>query len=362
MKKLVFSVFLLSLLTGCSIFKPVPGKTKITFLDDYIIPKDLKVDSTLVGGLSGIEYANGQYYFICDQPSTPRFYEADIKISDKKIDTVIVKKAVKLKRSSSFLKDHTLDLEAIRLTSDKNFIISSEGAIKDQQDPSIFTVTPDGTFINSFSLPSYFMASGKQHPRNNGVFEGLAQNIDHTGYWASMELPLTQDGPKAKLFPTKSPVRITDFDSRSHQATAQFVMELSRIKKIPWEYFAVNGVTDLLQYGPHQFLVLERAYSSGHGSNGNTIRIYKVNTQYATNTLDIEELKNSAYVPAEKTLIFDFKSIQKKLKENIIDNIEGMTFGPDLPNGHKTLLLISDNNFNTMAPQVTQVLLMEVEL
>ena len=39
-----------------------------------------------------------------------------------------------------------------------------------------------------------------------------------------------------------------------------------------------------------------------------------------------------------------------------------ITFGPDLPNGNKSLILISDNNFNSMGPQVNQVILMEFQL
>ena len=40
------------------------------------------------------------------------------------------------------------------------------------------------------------------------------------------------------------------------------------------------------------------------------------------------------------------------------DNIEGVTFGPLLPNGHKTLLFIADNNFSAI--EKTQLLLFEV--
>jgi len=61
-------------------------------------------------------------------------------------------------------------------------------------------------------------------------------------------------------------------------------------------------------------------------------------------------------------LVFDFKLVQNQLKENIIDNIEGMTFGPDLPNGNKTLLLVSDNNFSSLGRQISQIILMEVEI
>ena len=35
------------------------------------------------------------------------------------------------------------------------------------------------------------------------------------------------------------------------------------------------------------------------------------------------------------------------------DNLEGMTFGPDLPDGSRTLVLVSDNNFEPL--QKTQI-------
>ncbi len=41
-----------------------------------------------------------------------------------------------------------------------------------------------------------------------------------------------------------------------------------------------------------------------------------------------------------------------------VDNIEGITFGPTLPNGHRTLIFVADNNFSPL--QKTQLLLFEV--
>jgi hypothetical protein len=41
-----------------------------------------------------------------------------------------------------------------------------------------------------------------------------------------------------------------------------------------------------------------------------------------------------------------------------IDNIEGVTFGPTLPNGHATLIFVADDNFKQI--QKTQLLLFEV--
>ena len=72
---------------------------------------------------------------------------------------------------------------------------------------------------------------------------------------------------------------------------------------------------------------------------------------------DISNNSSLKIKPAEKP-------VSKKLLLNMddlgiyIDNIEGVTFGPTLPNGHKTLLLVSDNNF--LPIEKTQFMLFEV--
>jgi hypothetical protein len=41
-----------------------------------------------------------------------------------------------------------------------------------------------------------------------------------------------------------------------------------------------------------------------------------------------------------------------------VDNVEGICFGPVLPNGHRTLVLVSDNNFIEL--EKTQFFLFEI--
>ena len=361
MRKLHFYIIFLFILTSCGTTKKINNENvTLRYLDDYIIPAGIEIGGTKVGGLSGIDYHNGTYYLVCDHPGNPRYYKATIEITGRKIASLELTDVVEIEKSS-FLKDKHLDLESIRVEKDR-VILSSEGSIQNSKDPSIFYITHEGTYVSHFSLPEYFLSSGNQQPRNNGVFEGLAESFDGSGYWAGMELPLAKDGSKPKLFPTKSPVRITQFDKETGEATSQFVMQLEHITKIPWMYFAVNGLTELLEYAPNRFLVLERAFSAGHGTNGNTVRIFDVDASMATNTLKEPNLRKIKYQDASKNLIFDFKPFRKTLKEQIIDNIEGMTFGPDLPNGNKTLLLVSDDNFSSMGRQITQIILLELEI
>lgn len=361
MRKIILLAFLASALVSCKSSRV--GNTsnvQVRFLDDYSIKSGLTVKGTEVGGLSGIDYHEGNFYMVSDQPSNPRIYLAKIEISEEKIDTISIVDVIMLEKDQEELKDQHLDLESILVDpAEGNFILSSEGNIKSGKDPMVFRASKNGEFVSSFSVPENLLAESIKKPRNNGTLEGLAASHDGKGIWAAMELPLETDGPKPKLYPTKSPVRITYFDKKTGNATKQFPYRLDRIAKIPWLYFAVNGVTDLLEYAPDKFLILERGFAAGHGQKGNTVRIYDVDATLATNTLDINNLRVSFNNPAKKTLLYDFKWAKKFLSQEIIDNIEGITFGPTLPNGNKSLILISDNNFNSMGKQLNQVILME---
>jgi hypothetical protein len=58
---------------------------------------------------------------------------------------------------------------------------------------------------------------------------------------------------------------------------------------------------------------------------------------------------------SKKTVLCSINPVTKPVKKKLLlnmddlkiytDNIEGVTFGPTLPNGHRTLIFVSDNNF-----------------
>lgn len=351
-------------LTGCSTTRQLENSNvNLTYLDDFTLPANLEIEGTTVGGLSGIDYHEGTYYLVCDQPSNPRLYKAEISLINRSIDTVIFTEVIKLDKKEAFFNNSTPDLEGIRFDAERNeIVLSSEGSIQNKKDPAVFHISPEGEFLTHYEIPNHFKASGKQKPRNNGVFEGLAESFDKSAYWVAMELPLEKDGPKPKIYPTNSPVRITKFDKNSRKAEKQYAYKIEGITKFPINWFAVNGVTEILEYEKDKFLVLERAYSAGYGSHGNTVKIFNVDASKASNTLDAEILKKNDFQPADKKLVFDFKAVKNFLEEEIIDNIEGITFGPILPNGKQSLILVSDDNFSSFGHQITQFILLELEL
>lgn len=343
------------LLFGCNLPVKQSEDIQLKFLDDFILPNDLIIDSTLVGGLSGIDFYNGVYYLVCDDDKNPRYYTTKIEIKGYEFDSIEIIDVIELADSKE-----ALDLESIVVDSIKNEILMiSEGNIKIGKDPLFFSVNRQGEFVNKFEIPQYFKAKGKQEPRHNGVFEGLASSFDKMGYWVATELPLKEDGPKPKFSETTSPVRFTYFNNKG-KATKQFAYLLDRVGKKPLGNFAVNGVTDILAYAPNKLLVIERSYSSGYENQGNVIKLYSIDYLNTVNTINNKKLTKVNYYPVKKELVFNFENVINQLTNKSIDNIEGLCFGPILPNGNKSIILISDNNFNIDKNQINQFILMEV--
>ncbi|MFD2561742.1 esterase-like activity of phytase family protein [Aquimarina rubra] len=359
----ICALILSQILTSCTNITQSPFK--IDYLDEYVIYNDSIFEDSRIGGLSGIEYHKEQnaYYIVCDDAKNPRFYKAFISIENNKFTTVTFDQLIKIKdQNNQFLNKNIADLEAIRTFRENKFVFTSEGSIKNNFNPAIFVTDAAGNYQSIFQLPSYFLVDNvsKNKPRHNGVFEGLVNDINNKGYWAAMELPLEYDGKEPTLNESGAPVRITHFSTNTNQADFQFTYPLDKLTKDPKDKFGVNGVTSLLQLNENQFLIIERGYAAGYGTQGNTVRLYLCDIQEATNTLSFDSLHNQKYQSATKRLLFDFETIRNQLTDQIVDNIEGITFGPTLTNGNQSLILISDNNFNPISEQINQLILLEL--
>ncbi len=347
----------------------------LKFLNEYIIPFNYQFQNTTVGGLSGIDYdpKKNEYYFISDDRSDKnpaRFYAANILINHYKIDSVVFLNTIFLKdQSGNFYPNsrqdpfHTPDPEALRLDPKTNtFIWSSEGEriVNSQktilENPAVTEVNSDGNFIDTFVLPSQVKMSAKEYgPRQNGVFEGLTFTDDYNSLLVSVEEPLLQDGPAAGTGDSSGICRIIKFNMATKKAVAEYAYKIDPVAHPPLRPggFKINGIPDILSIGNNQLLVLERSFSTGNLSC--TIKVYLADISGAENLLNVNSLKDTTGI----------KIIPKKLLLNMddlgiyIDNIEGVTFGPALPDGKRSLLFIADNNFNPL--EKTQVLLFEIE-
>ena len=358
MKKHLIILLLISFVFSCKKEKI----TQLNFLDEFVLADSLKFQNDIIGGLSGIDYSDGFYYFIVDDAKNPRFLKAQIHINNLKIDTILFKNTIRLKDTTiPFFNENALDLESIFIDNKtKNINFISEGSIRKNKKPSIFTTDKEGRFVSSLKLPKSF--KNISEIRHNAVFEGSSKSVNKNGFWVSIEKPLKTDGEEPTFKKTSSPIRITYFDNVTKTATKQYAYQLENITKPAKGKINLNGVTAILEYKENHFLVIERTYQSGYGEFGNIVRIFEAKIDdKTTNIIDIESLKETEFTPLKKRLLLNFDDIKTHLTEGIVDNLEGITFGPKLANGNQSLLLVSDDNFQIYGKQLNQFILLEIK-
>ena len=345
----------------------------LKLIGQYEIPYNLKYNNTSVGGLSGIDYdaRNDLYYMVSDDRSDKnpaRFYAAKIPFSQKGIDSVVFVsvKSIMQKNGSPYPNNkqdryHTPDPEAIRYNpGSRQLVWSSEGErIVNEKDtvlenPSVIFVSVNGEYRDSLALPdNLIMHASENGPRKNSVLEGMSFADNYKTLFVSVEEPLYEDGPGADVTENEAYIRIYKFDMTEKRNTAQYAYKLSPIAfpAIPQTAFKINGVPDILNIGNNKLLVIERSFSTGRLPC--TIKLFIADLNSATDIAKVNLKNNNDFIPATKKLLLNLDDLGI-----YTDNIEGVTFGSQLPNGHKTLLFIADNNFNVL--EKAQILLFEV--
>jgi hypothetical protein len=344
---------------GCAAGPTAPPR--VEFLGPYVYTKDAVLDGTAVGGLSGIDYdrANDLYYVISDDRSDfnpARFYTAKIDVSAAGIRDVSFVRTRPMQQAdgTAFPKKtenplRTVDPEAIRLNARTGTLYwSSEGDKSVPVDPFVREMTTDGRFVREFALPPKFKATNAsdatQGIRDNLAFEALTLSADGTKLFVANENALYQDGPAANLG-VASPVRVLRYDIATGRPEAEFVYICEPVVKVPTTPtgYRDNGLPEMLALDDNRLLMLERGFSAGAG---NTIKLFIATFDGASDVSGLPALAGQSYTPMTKTLLLDFETLGTRL-----DNMEGMTFGPTLPDGRRVLIIVSDNNFN--ARQIT---------
>ena len=360
MTRLFLLFFMLTNFISCVQTHKKSQKIELVFLDEYVLPANQIFNNTKIGGLSGIDFFDGNYYLVVDDSKLPRYYKAIIEIKKKAIIHIDFVEVVFFK-DHPYYENHTLDLEAIVVNNNKITLVS-EGAINKNKNPVLFSTNYNGEFLFDFELPTNFLVSHEPKPIHNKTLEGLSNSYHNDGFWTAFELPLIQDGDEPSYQKANSPIRITYFDKKTRKATKEFAYQLDPITKPYVGDYNLNGLTDILEFKPNHFIVIERTYQSEKGTQGNTINLFHAWIEKtSTNTLTINSLKQTDFIPLKKELVFSFDTVKNKLTEGIIDNIEGITLGPILENGNQSIMLISDDNFQLFGKQLNQFLLLEIK-
>lgn len=372
-------VVVAGLLAGCALPRVSAEERlfldlSLDFLGDYRLPP-LEIEGVPLGGLSGVTYdpQSDRFYAISDdrgQYGPARFYTLALQLDTATPETirlmgVDVEQSTPLSNSEGQpYEPGMIDPEGIALSPQQSVYISSEGVARDGIPPFVnkFDLAT-GAWQGQLPMPLRYLPRTDEDGQPQGVqdnlgFEALTLNsggfstawLEPFRLFTATESSLEQDQtPDALSLPPRS--RLLHYLIGSEQPL--LISEHLYLVDPEPTGAAVNGLVELLvlDQGGH-FLSLERSF----GLTGFGAQLFQVVTGGATDTSAIASLKGdiSGIQPIRKQLLLDLGELAIPL-----DNLEGMTLGPPLPDGSRSLLLVSDDNFN--ADQSTQFMLFRLK-
>ncbi len=343
----------------------------LEFLGEYQLPKQ-DFEQTGVGGLSAIAYDQKRdcFYALSDDRSLKnpaRFYTLKMSLKpsiagDITLDRVTVEKVTFFRdKDGNLYSPYAIDPEGLAFSPRDTLFISTEGNVKKQIDPFIAEFNLEtGRFIQTVPLPKRFLFHPSDQSlngvRENRGFEALTigktsiLRDDPFRLFASPEYSLSQDIPTTS--DKKSPLRWLHYVINPIGEPVLISEQVYLLEPAPLGTL-LYGLSELVTLPKEGYwLSLERIF----GVFGFQAKIFQVVTADATDTSRILKFQGdlSRIKPLYKKLLLNLP--QKGIE---IDNLEGMTIGPILPDGSPSLVLVSDNNFK--AEEITQFLLFRLK-
>jgi hypothetical protein len=341
---------------------PSPSGPQLAFLGEFIVTPEATGDrlkTARFGGISGVtlDPSTGELLGICDDDADSRVFvfRAHVAASPFHVDLTAYF-PLPLGPGAP----EGLEPEGIAMTRGGRLFVASEGIgnREPRVPPAIVEVSRRIEYIGRLAVPAKFIppATGPvtRGVRANAAFESLTLTPDEGRLFTATETALTQDGEPADA-ERGTRVRILEYEARggSFEPRREFAYPVDPLPKPAFTPgFFISGLVELLALSDTELLSMERSYAEepgGQGRNLNRIRIYRTLLHGATDISGFESLQGRHDVtPVRKLLVLDLDDL-RGLSPALpgLENFEGMAFGPVLPDGSRTLLLVSDDNFRS---------------
>ena len=352
------------LLVGCSV-PQITSEARtflnlsLVYLGDYELPQT-DVDGLSVGGLSGITYdrQSGTYFAVADNRDDPRGVKLAIDIDESgqtpQISNISVEGVTPLQTPlSEEGVPITLDPEGVAVAADQKWYLASEG-FGSEHPPVLGTFDPaTGDWTTRIPTPTKYLQQAITNEAGNSeqtagvypnlAFESLTISPEGDRLFAATEAPLVQDSHPESAEP-QSWIRFLHYWTGvgDPYVVAEHVYPIEP----PPVGTIFNGLSEILfvDNGGH-FLTMERAVNPL--SKTYQVKLFQTAIASATDTISIEQLPAELgdLTPIQKQSLFDLSDLDVD-----VQNLEGMTFGPNFVDGSRSLILMSDNGFDRNEP------------
>ncbi len=253
------------------------------------------------GGLSGIEYVpkRGKWYLVTDGADSTRqsyLFEFDSLFNAQtykrwKLDSVYSAESIRASRT------------------DSSFFLSTE----------LGSGSTHGQFLRLMQDSTVTQLGTYQGFRDNKGFEAMAVDSNQV-LWSVSEWPQTCRDRYCQ---------VTGYSLISGDTLVRALYPIDTVSC----GFPDNGVSEILLARDRQLLFLERCWTGERDQSNYAINLF---TAYIPKLLPGQE--NTTNILEKNPVSVNWGGVH-------LDNIEGMSWGP-IMNGFRTLVLVSDNNFN----------------
>ncbi|QUQ63563.1 esterase-like activity of phytase family protein [Kutzneria sp. CA-103260] len=295
----------------------------------------LTVNGATFGGLSGVDFdaASNTWRAISDDRSDhgpARFYSLSLGVTQSAMTASVQSGMVPLLRKdgtpyppSATAGPDTVQPQAIRYDPTTKNVFWAEAGENTSTltvDPSLREASATGQFVAQLPASNRLKSTVTGGIQPGKGLSGLTFSTNNALAVSTVAAPLLQDG-----------TGVTRITGQSRALNWNIVWQYT------YQLDALTGdqVVDILAVDTTHYLVLERA-------DNNNVRLYEIDVTGATNVAGVSALAGATFTPVSKKLVLDFASLG--LCEPAA--FSGLTWGPVLPNGQRTLVFVSDNGFD----------------
>ena len=309
------------------------------------LPSDLSVSGVRLGGISGIDYSPGEdaWLLVSDAREADGFthvFKGKLNTDNQDAYAFDIVSAINV---TTFAEDEAVkplaDAEAIRaIPRNAGVYLTSEGDTENGIPAGILRRDANEPVARRIPINTGAMPGHPRTIRDNLSFEGLSVPPDGNGLWIGLEAPYREEGQ----LPTLEQGALVPIVHVSEEGMflSEYRYPIEPIASQLPGRLADNGLSELLALDDERFLMLER---SGAQQPDGTFR-FTGRLFCAWVPDQAIELQKAPLVEINDLAPLDYA------------NFEGMAFGPRLPDGRRSLFLISDNNFGVGIPTTILVL------
>lgn len=314
----------------------------LRFIGEASFLSEQKIMDSRLGGISSLIFVPkmGQLLALSDDPGKrgpsrifyffPRLTTSSFKLIPAQV--FMLKAAAK--KEALYL---SVDGEGIDVDPQQNIFISTEG--RDAADgkkgqSQILFLNSQAELSREISMGAKFLRQKNSGSRENRGPEGLSLDGSGEHLYVCLEEALEQD----QELPQYGRFLVFENKGKTTKQIHEYLYPRDAFNED--QFF---GVAEIRWLRGNELLVLERWQDKKTGQAAS--KLYLARAQ-GSDVKAITALKKGDKLQVmEKKLLVDFSTLPSLLTTSPLGNLEGLSFGPDLENGHRTLILANDNHF-----------------